>query len=223
MFAGHVGAAIAIGRVERRVNIGAFVFAALFLDFLLWLFVLMGWESAVIPADFVRTHQPQFVFPFSHGLLASMGWSALAGTVVMFGFVRLHEARTRAAILMAAAVFSHWMLDALVHVPEMPLLGPGSPKIGLGLWQHMPVALSVEGLITAVGLYLFLSGSRLSSAKSAGITALCVLLFAFTAVGMTVAPAPPSIVAMAGVSLATIVIVCAIFAWLGNAPAVIWR
>ena len=45
MFAGHVGAAMAIGRAERRVNLGALIFAAVFLDFVLWLFVLLGWES----------------------------------------------------------------------------------------------------------------------------------------------------------------------------------
>ena len=43
MFAGHVGAALAIGRAERRVNVGVFIAAALFLDALLWLFVLVGW------------------------------------------------------------------------------------------------------------------------------------------------------------------------------------
>jgi hypothetical protein len=70
MFAGHIGAALAIGRAERRVSVGVFVAAALLLDFH-WLFVLLGWESVAIPAAFANTHQPEFVFPYSHGLLAS--------------------------------------------------------------------------------------------------------------------------------------------------------
>jgi hypothetical protein len=45
MFAGHVGVGLAIGRVERRVNVGVFVASALLLDFVLWLFVLGGLES----------------------------------------------------------------------------------------------------------------------------------------------------------------------------------
>ena len=45
MFAGHVGAAMAIGRAERRVNVGVLIFAAVFLDVVLWLLVLLGWES----------------------------------------------------------------------------------------------------------------------------------------------------------------------------------
>ena len=64
MFAGHVGVALAIGRIERRVNVGLFVTAALLLDFLLWLFILVGWESVNIPDDFGTTHQPHFVFPY---------------------------------------------------------------------------------------------------------------------------------------------------------------
>jgi hypothetical protein len=42
MFAGRVGAALAIARAERRVNVGVFVVAALLLDLLLWVFVLLG-------------------------------------------------------------------------------------------------------------------------------------------------------------------------------------
>ncbi|NML46394.1 hypothetical protein HHL11_21780 [Ramlibacter sp. G-1-2-2] len=63
MFAGHVGAALALGRMERRVNVAWFVLAALLLDVLLWLFVLLGWEAVTIPADFAQRHQPEFHFP----------------------------------------------------------------------------------------------------------------------------------------------------------------
>lgn len=83
MFAGHVGVALVIGRVERRVNVGIFVIAALLLDFALWLFILLGWESVTIPDDFTTTHQPHFVFPYSHGLLAAAGWSVLAGAFAL--------------------------------------------------------------------------------------------------------------------------------------------
>jgi hypothetical protein len=61
MFAGHIGAAYAIGRIERRINVGTFVFFAMFLDFLLWIFVLTGAESVAFPADFGRTHQPDSI------------------------------------------------------------------------------------------------------------------------------------------------------------------
>jgi membrane-bound metal-dependent hydrolase YbcI (DUF457 family) len=165
MFAGHIGAALAIGRSERRINVGAFVMAALLLDFVLWLFVLLGWESVVIPPDFAATHQPDFVFPFSHGLLASLVWSGLAGAAALVVCASLGRSMRRVATLVFAAVFSHWLLDAWVHAPELPIAGAGSARVGLGLWHNMPFALAVEALILIAGLALFLPGAALPRAR----------------------------------------------------------
>jgi hypothetical protein len=205
-----------LGRLERRVNVGAFIFAAVLLDFVLWLLVLLGWESVTIPANFNTTHQPEFVFPYSHGLLASVVWSALAGIVTFLWCSRLNHARIRAVALVAAAVFSHWLLDALVHTPELPLVSNSSTKVGVGLWNTMPVALTLEAIIALAGLYLFLSGANLSRARKLGLTVLFLVILVFTVVGMTIAPPPPSIVAMAASSLVTIVAVCALASWLGR-------
>lgn len=216
MFAAHVGVALAIGRVERRVNVGVFMLAALLLDLVLWCLVLLGVESVVIPADFARSHQPAFVFPYSHGLLASLAWSALTGAAALPATRRLGAARWRAAVLLAGAVFSHWLLDVLVHVAELPLAGAASMKLGLGWWQNMPLALAVEAAITLAGLGLFLSGAGLARGRKLGLTALCLLVLVFTLAGMTVAPAPPSALAMAASSLFSIVALCALAAWLGR-------
>jgi hypothetical protein len=216
MFAGHIGVALAIGGIERQVNVGVFIASALMLDFALWLFILLGWESASIPVDFTVTHQPDFVFPYSHGLLAAVGWSMLAGTLARLAYPGLKAA---SAALVAAAVFSHWLLDALVHRPEMPLAGDTSVKVGLALWGSMPVALVVEAAIVALGLFVYLPGSGLARGKLISLAALSLVILAFTAVGMTVAPPPPSAVAMAGSSLLTLVVVCGLFAWLGRASS----
>ena len=89
MFAGHIGAALAIGRAERRVNLGVLVFAALLLDVMLWIFILMGWETVVIRADFSVTHQPEFIFPYSHDLLAAIASSGLAGAATFLWHPRI--------------------------------------------------------------------------------------------------------------------------------------
>ena len=217
MFAGHIGAALAIGRAERSVNVGAFIVAALLLDFLLWLFVLLGWESVAIPADFAKTHQAEFVFPYSHGLVASVVWSALAGMVGFVFYSRL-QTRWRAAALVAIAVFSHWVLDALVHRPELPLAGSASHTVGFGLWNNMPLALTVETAIVVVGLFLFVSRTKLARSKSIALVVLGLIVMAFTALGMTMAPAPPSAMAMAASSLGTLALVCGLAYWLGRPP-----
>ena len=92
MFAGHVGAALAIGRAERRVNVGIFVTAALLLDLVLWVLILFGWETVILPTASSEIRQPGYLFPFSHGLIASLGWSALAGGAT-FLWLPSHGAR----------------------------------------------------------------------------------------------------------------------------------
>lgn len=216
MFAGHVGAALAIGRAERRVNPGVFVASALLLDIVLWLFVLLGWESVTIPADFASTHQVAFDFPWSHSLAAGIGWSALAAFGAWFMYPDLNAGRWRAAALVATAVFSHWLLDALVHRPEMPIAGAGTYKVGLGLWRNLPIALLVEAAIVVAGLFLFVPGSRWSRRRSIGLATLCAVILAFTVLGMTLAPPPPSAQAMAGSSLVTLIVVSALVYWLGR-------
>ncbi|MDF0676019.1 MAG: hypothetical protein P0120_17055 [Nitrospira sp.] len=218
MFAGHVGVALVIGRVERRVNVGIFVTAALLLDFVLWLFILLGWESVNIPEDYSTTHQPHFVFPYSHGLLAAAGWSIFAGALALPLYSYLKEASRCIAALVAVAVFSHWLIDALVHRPEMPLTTSTSPTVGLALWNNMPVALVVEAVLVALGLCFFLQQSRLARGKSIALGVLILIVLMFTVIGMTVVPPPPSASAMAVSSCVTLVVVCGLIAWLGRLP-----
>lgn len=216
MFAGHLGIALAAGRVEPRVNVGVFAAASLALDFLLWLFILLGWESVTIPADFPSTHQAQFVFPYSHGLAASVVWSVVVGAFVFLLCSRRKDVRWRASALAAAVVFSHWLLDALVHRPELSLAGAASPAAGVGLWNNMPLALAVEACLVVAGMYLYFPASGASRARQLALAVLTLLVLAFTVMGMTIAPPPPSAAAMAASSLATVVLVCLLMAWLGN-------
>lgn len=216
MFAGHLGAALAIGRAEPRVNVGVLAAAALLLDVILWQLVLIGWESVIIPADFARTHQPVFEFPYSHGLVAAAVWSALAGGVVLAWQAIRGTASPRSALFVAGAVSSHWVLDAIVHAPQLPLLAGTSHRFGAGLWNNMPVALLLESTLAAAGLWLFLRGAGLPRGRAAGLAALTLLALGSTVLGMTIAPAPPSAHAMAASSLLTIVAVCALAGWLGR-------
>ena len=168
----------------------------------------------MISADFAATHQPEFIFPYSHSLLGAIAWSALAGAATFLWYPRINGLEVRAAVCIAAAVFSHWLLDALVHRPELPLAGEHSLKVGLGMWSSMPVALSIEALVTVSGLCLFLADNPLSRARKCWVTALACSLMGLTAAGMTGAPPPPSSMTMASSSLATIVVVCLLAEWL---------
>jgi len=219
MFAGHIGAGLALGRADRRINVGVVILAALLLDLMLWLFILLGWESVSIPADFAASHQPHFTFPYSHSLVGSLAWSVFAALAAYWWLPRSGGMKLRAAALVGAAAFSHWLLDALVHAPELPLAGPQSRMVGLGLWAAIPLALTVEGLVVAAGLWLYLPRAPISRGSKCGVFALGAVALGFTIVGMTVAPPPPSADAMAAGSLITVLIVIALAWWLGKVPA----
>ena len=53
------------------------------------------------------------------------------------------------------AVFSHWLLDFLVHRPDLPLYDD-TLKVGLGLWNYPVVALSLEAALLFGGMILYL-------------------------------------------------------------------
>ena len=52
-----------------------------------------------------------------------------------------------------ACGLSHWILDFLVHRPDLPLW-PGRPKVGLGLWNSWIAEVVIEVGIFAAGLWI---------------------------------------------------------------------
>jgi hypothetical protein len=219
LFAGHVGVGLVIGRVERRVNVGVFVASALLLDFVLWLFVLGGLESVSIrPTSLPRINRrscfrtrtvsrPHACGPRSPALLRS-GYACDSGRedgAPDYSSPR-PSARIGGSTRSCTGLRCRWP-------------GETSATVGLALWNRMPAALAVEAGIAALGLYLFLRGCGLARGRPVGFAVLGVLVIAFTVVGMTVAPAPSSVRAMAVSSLTTLALVTALFVWLGKA----WR
>jgi len=178
-------------RPGRDVSLGVLFFAVMFADFLLGIFVLLGRESMFVSADYRTMADATFDFPCSHGLVSNLGWSLGAFALVWTARKLSGKAAFTAAIVVAVAVFSHFILDALVHVPELPLLGRGSAKVGLSLWKHPVTELTLEMLLLATGLVIYLRTVRLSHARMFALVAAMALVAAFTIVGLLVPmPAP---------------------------------
>ena len=69
---------------------------------------------------------------WSGALLLSVVFAAIVAAVFPAGRRPLGvRARWR------LASFSHWLLDLVMHTPDMPLLDDDSTKVGLGLWDHV--------------------------------------------------------------------------------------
>lgn len=145
-------------------------------------------------------------YPISHSLLAVAAW-ALA-----FGAVHLVWRRNlRAAALLAGLVLSHWLLDALVHIPDLPLVPGGDARVGFGLWQSRIASLAVEVPLFALGVWLYTRGTRpLDRAGRWGLVGLVTLLAVIHA-GNVFGPPPPSVTAIAWVGQAQWLLV--LWAW----------
>lgn len=196
MFIGHFGVALAAKRVAPRVSLGATLFATCFLDAVWPLLVIAGIERVEIAPDITRMTPLDFVhYPWSHSLLMAFVWG-LAFAAIYWWLRR----RPRDAVLVGAIVVSHWVLDWIVHRPDLPLFPGDASRHGLGLWNEPGVELPLEAGIFAGGIYLYLSGTRARDRiGTIAFWALVVVLVASFA-GAVFGPPPPSarIVAYSG-------------------------
>lgn len=207
MLVGHIGAGLAAKAMAPRVGLGTLIAAALLLDIVLWLFVILHLEGATVPGDFATRHMLAFSFPWSHSLLGALLWSAGAALVWTWsGGEGKYFAFAPAVI--AATAFSHWILDFLVHPAEMPLWGPGAPSVGLGLVQ--PTALIVELAVAAVGLGLYMLRSKTSLQRRASIAGLVFVTAALAAFGAYNSTPPSDILTVAATSLLAIFLIVTI-------------
>lgn len=165
MFAGHYGASFALKRVEQRASLGYLFLAAQFMDVVWAVLVLFGIERVQV----VRLPSSPLIMtfiPFTHSLEGSLFWAL----VVFLGFRFLPAFKgtrpSRVALIMALAVFSHWVLDLLVHRPDLGLLGDAD-KVGLGLYNYPAIAFPLEALVLGAGLWLYLRSTVATSARGA--------------------------------------------------------
>lgn len=188
MGVGHLAAGLMLKRAEPRLSLGLLFFAALLPDFLLGVFYWAGLERAFVPQDYPSLHYLRFDFPYSHGLAASLLWSAAA--LLLAKYLWRTGGGTWAGAALGLAVFSHFILDLVVHAPEMPVLGRDSAKLGLGLWNYMGAALTVEMILVLIGLGLYWGAPGVKGRGRLGVLILMAVFSALTVAGMTVSPAP---------------------------------
>ena len=192
MFVGHLAAGLGARRVAPSLPLGAAVAAAFGLD-LLWPLLLLGGveQVRVSPHDTAFTHLAFESYPWSHSLVAVIGWAVVAAAVGS----RACRSR-RAGMVAGALVASHWFLDVLVHRPDLPLW-PGGPRVGLGLWNSLAGTYALEGALLALGVLAYTR--RMQARDLTGRAAFASLLVVCTVIWASQpwAPPPPSAVAVA--------------------------
>ena len=218
MFVGHLGVGLALSSRARRFRLGTLLGAVMLLDVLLGVFVLAGMEQVIVPFEYAKEHTLEFVFPYSHGLLSSLIWAGITGALAGAGWLLIGRGAA-AGWIAGAAVFSHFLCDAVVHVRGLPLLGEDFPHVGLGMWRAMPWALALELLLLAGGVVLFLrSRPGLPRLPRGVLLGVLSLLAVFQVVGqLGGAPPPPASTLAVSWIVQTVVLVLLGF-WADPAP-----
>ncbi len=193
MFIGHFALGFAAKAAVPRVSLGTLFLAAQFIDLLWPTFLFMGLERVRIEPGATTVTPLVFEhYPWSHSLLAVLGWALLIGGL---HFLLVRERRS--ALVLAGLVLSHWLLDLLVHKPDLPLWPWGGSQLGLRLWFSLPLTLALEVPLFMLGVWLYARSTRARDAAGRwGLVGLVLFLFVVYA-GNVLGNPPPSVEVLA--------------------------
>lgn len=192
MFIGHLALGFAAKRVAPRVSLAMLFVAAQLADLLWPVFLALGLEHVRVdpaaPSPFLMMDFTDY--PFSHSLLLLIVWGVALGWIY-----RAFVPASRAMMVLAVLVVSHWVLDFVTHRSDMPIIPGGGPKVGLGLWYSVPATLAVECALYAAGLWVYVQTTRARDAigRWAFITLAIFLVVAYIA---SIGSVPPSLTAL---------------------------
>ncbi len=155
MFIGHFAVGLGAKKFAPQVSLGTLFIAAQFLDLLWPALLLLNIEHVAIHPELENAKSLAFTdYPISHSLLLTIVWSLLFG-----GLYLLLKKDLKVSIILAICVFSHWLLDLIVHFPDLPLYPGKSPLVGFGLWNSTVGTLIIESAIFIIGIILYLKAT----------------------------------------------------------------
>jgi hypothetical protein len=177
MFLGHYAVGFGSKKAEPKVSLGTYFMAAVFLDLLWPVFLLLGLEHVKIdPGNTPMTPLDFYDYPLSHSLLMAIVWSLVFG-----GFYYLIKKNGRVSVVLGICVFSHWILDFISHRPDLPLAPGVNYFLGLGLWYSVTATLLVELSLYAIGIYLYIqitkAKNKIGSIALWGFIALSLIIY----------------------------------------------
>jgi hypothetical protein len=153
MFIGHYGPSFACKTWKPVVPLWVLFVAVQLVDIVWAVLVLLRIEKVrIVPGITATNPFDLYYMPFTHSLPGAIFWSV--GAAVVYRAVAPAQKWTAAAIV-GGAVFSHWILDLVVHRPDLPLYDDAY-KVGFGLWNYPAIAFLLEIALLFGGIALYL-------------------------------------------------------------------
>ena len=188
MFVGHYGVAFAVKTERNKIPLWVLFVAVQFLDYIWAIFILLGIEKLRVVRGFTAGSMlDAYYMPFSHSLIAAFIWSGIAFAVYKVAWRA--RASNSAALLVALAVFSHWILDLIAHPRDLALCD-NAWKVGLGLWNYRGLEFGLEVALLAAGAVLYLIRNAISQSSKIGVIGFGIVLIVVQ-VGDTFLPRAP--------------------------------
>ncbi len=172
MFIGHFGVGFGAKKLDPKPSLGTLFLAAQFVDLLWPILLLMGIEHVKIdPGNTAFTPLNFIYYPFSHSLVAAVIWGALFALI----YYSIKK-NSKTALLLGALVISHWVLDFIVHRPDLPIIPGVDLKVGLGLWNSVVVSVILELAIFLTGVFFYMKVTKAKN-KQGSIGAWGLIIF----------------------------------------------
>jgi hypothetical protein len=198
VFLGHYALGFGAKKLTPYTSLGTLLLAAELVDLLWPTFLMLGLETVRIAPGITRVTPLDFTsYPLTHSLVMSVLWAGLFAA--LYAFFRRYP---RGALVLAVLVLSHWVLDVISHRPDMPIWPGGGPRIGLGLWYSLPATLAVEGVLFALGIWIYATNTEPVDAIGRYSLSAFVIALAATYLASVFGPPPPSTSAIAMVGQA---------------------
>jgi membrane-bound metal-dependent hydrolase YbcI (DUF457 family) len=193
MFIGHFAVGMAAKSKKPSLSLGTYFLAVQFVDLLWPTLLLLNLEQVVISPGITAMTPLDFVhYPYTHSLIMGLVWAAVG-----FILIYLSKKDSSAALIIAACVFSHWILDFFTHRPDLPITLSESTKVGLGLWNYKLATIIIEAGLFIAGTWLYAKSTKaidkIGNYGFWGLIAFLVLISVSNILG----PPPSSVEALA--------------------------
>jgi len=163
MFAGHYGVSFLVKKADPKLPLWTLFLATQLLDILWAIFVLLGIEHyRIVPGITASLPLDLYYMPYTHSLVAAVAWSAVVFALCRWVIPLSGLRSSRSARFLALAVFSHWVLDLVVHRPDLPLYD-NTYKVGFALWNYPLTALALESALFFGAMWLYLRSTTATS------------------------------------------------------------
>jgi hypothetical protein len=172
MFIGHYSVALALRPAKGSPSLPVLFAAVQLVDIAFFAFLGPGIERMrVEPGATAMNPMDLYFLPYTHSLVGALGFSVVFAAIV--ATLAPRDLRWRSFLIAAVAVFSHWVLDLIVHRPDLGLVGDSDTKLGLGLWNYPAIEMPLEIALVLVGLAIFANARR--PLRRQGVVAIGVL------------------------------------------------